>query len=97
MKLLIIGDVVGNCGTTFLRQTLSSFARNNSIDMIIANGENAAKNNGLDKSSADILFSSGVDVITSGNHIWHKFEMQNIIDDYPYILCPIYDTHKTRS
>ena len=88
MKILIIGDVVGNCGTTYLRQNLSAFARCNSIDMIIANGENAAKNNGLDKASADYLISSGVDVITSGNHIWHKFEMQNIIDDYENILRP---------
>ena len=88
MKILIIGDVVGNCGTEFLRQNLHSFAKDNNIDMIIANGENAAKNNGLDASTADVLFSAGVDVITSGNHIWHKFEMQNIIDDYENILRP---------
>lgn len=88
MKILIIGDVVGNCGTEFLRQNLHSFAKDNNIDMIIANGENAAKNNGLDGATADVLFSTGVDVITSGNHIWHKFEMQNIIDDYENILRP---------
>lgn len=88
MKLLIIGDVVGNCGTEFLKQNLHAFAKNNNIDMIIANGENAAKNNGLDGATAEALFSAGVDVITSGNHIWHKFEMQNIIDDYENILRP---------
>lgn len=88
MKILIIGDVVGPCGTEYLRQNLSSIAREHKVDMIIANGENAAKNNGLDGSTANTIFSSGVDVITSGNHIWHKFEMQNIIDDYPNILRP---------
>lgn len=88
MKILIIGDVVGCCGTDFLKQNLSTIARDNGIDMIIANGENAAKNNGLDSASADALFSSGVDVITSGNHIWHKFEMQNIIDNYENIIRP---------
>ncbi len=88
MKILIIGDVVGSCGTEYLKQNLSSFAKANSIDMIIANGENAAKNNGLDSASADALFSAGIDVITSGNHIWHKFEMQNIIDDYENIIRP---------
>ena len=88
MKFLIIGDVVGNCGTEFLKQNLMSFAKDNSIDMIIANGENAAKNNGLDGATAETLFSSGVDVITSGNHIWHKFEMQNVIDNYENILRP---------
>lgn len=88
MKILIIGDVVGNCGTEYLRHNLSHIATKNGVDMIIANGENAAKNNGLDAASAGTLFSSGVDVITSGNHIWHKFEMQNIIDDYENILRP---------
>lgn len=88
MKLLIIGDVVGNCGTEFLKHNLHTIAKDNNIDMIIANGENAAKNNGLDKASADALISAGVDVITSGNHIWHKFEMQNIIDDYENIIRP---------
>lgn len=88
MKILLIGDVVGKCGTDYLKQHLYPFARENGIDMIIANGENAAKGNGLDKSAAQELFSSGVDVITSGNHIWHKHEMQEIIDDYENILRP---------
>lgn len=88
MKILIIGDIVGICGTEFLRRNLGSIINEYGADMVIANGENAAKNNGLDGESAESIFSSGVDVITSGNHIWHKFEMQNIIDDYPNILRP---------
>lgn len=88
MKVLIIGDVVGPCGVGFLRSNLYTIAKENSIDMIIANGENAAKGNGLDKESAEELFSCGVDVITSGNHIWNKHEMQHIIDEYDNILRP---------
>lgn len=88
MKILIIGDIVGKCGTGFIKNNLYSFAKQNGIEMIIANGENAANGNGLDLSSASELFSAGVDVITSGNHIWHKHDMQNIIDDYPNILRP---------
>ncbi len=88
MKILLIGDVVGPCGTNFLRQNLYPFAKENAIDMIVANGENAAKGNGLDKNSADELFAAGVDVITSGNHIWNKHEMQDIIDNYKNILRP---------
>lgn len=88
MKVLIIGDVVGNCGTDYLKLNLHNFAKANGIDMIIANGENAAKNNGLDSETANSIFSFGVDVITSGNHIWHKFEMQNVIDNYENILRP---------
>lgn len=88
MKFLIIGDVVGQCGTEFLRRNLSEISKRFCPDMIIANGENSAKNNGLDLASAESLFSSGVDVITSGNHIWHKFETQSFIDDYENILRP---------
>ena len=88
MKILIIGDVVGPCGVDFLSGNLYRIARENSVDMIIANGENAAKGNGLDKASADRLLLGGVDVITSGNHIWNKHEMQNIIDQYENILRP---------
>jgi len=88
MKILIIGDVVGPCGVNFLKNNLYSFAKENSIDMIIANGENAAKGNGLDKDTAEQIFSFGVDVITSGNHIWNKHEMQHIIDGYENILRP---------
>ncbi len=88
MKILTIGDVVGNCGTTFLRKNLNDIARNYCVDMIIANGENAAVGNGLDIDTANELFSAGVDVITSGNHIWNRHEMQNRIDDFPNILRP---------
>lgn len=88
MKILIIGDIVGCCGTDFLKKELGGIIKSYGIDMVIANGENAAKNNGLDASTADSLFASGVDVITSGNHIWNKFEMQNVIDDYVNILRP---------
>lgn len=88
MRILIIGDVVGNCGTEYLRKNLHKFARENQIEMIIANGENSANGNGLDKLSAESLFTSGVDVITSGNHIFHKREMQYNIDDYLNILRP---------
>ncbi len=84
----MIGDVVGICGVEFLKNNLYTFAKENSIDMIIANGENAARGNGLDKNTAQQLFMSGVDVITSGNHIWNKHEMQQIIDEYDNILRP---------
>ncbi len=88
MKILTIGDVVGSAGTEFLKKNLYNIQKEYSIDMIIANGENAAVGNGLDIDTANELFSSGVDVITSGNHIWHKYELQNRIDDFPNILRP---------
>ena len=72
MKILTIGDIVGECGSDFIRRELSELAKQYGADMIIANGENAAKGNGLDIDTAEKLFAGGVDVITSGNHIWNK-------------------------
>ncbi len=88
MKIMTIGDIVGECGSDFIRRELPELAKQYGSDMIIANGENAATGNGLDIDTAEKLFAGGVDVITSGNHIWNKHEMQNRIDDYPNILRP---------
>ena len=88
MKILTIGDIVGPCGTRFIRENLDGIRKELGADMIIANGENAAKGNGLDIDSAQLIFSGGADVITSGNHIWNKHEMQKCIDDYPNLLRP---------
>ncbi len=88
VKILTIGDIVGECGTSFVRTHLDSIRKEYAADIIIANGENAAKGNGLDIDTAETLFSAGVDIITSGNHIWNKHEISKRIDDYPYILRP---------
>lgn len=88
MKILAIGDVVGPAGVDFLAKNLYNIQKKYDADMIIANGENAASGNGLDIETAEKIFASGVDVITSGNHIWNKHEMQKRIEDFPNILRP---------
>ncbi len=88
MKILLIGDIVGICGTNYIKENLSKIAKDNAIDMIIANGENAAKGNGIDKTSAEIIINAGVDVITTGNHVWHKYEMLDYIETNENILRP---------
>lgn len=88
MKILCIGDIVGESGVGYIKENLPSIISQNKLQMVIANGENAAKGNGLDIDTAEILFSSGVDVITSGNHIWNKHEIQKRIDDFVNILRP---------
>ena len=73
MRILMIGDVIGKPGRRTVRTLLPEIKRENQVDLIIANGENAAGGLGLTPETADDLFQSGVDVITSGNHIWsHK-------------------------
>ena len=88
MKILAIGDVVGSHGTEFIRRNLWSIRKEHKIDMAVLNGENAAKGNGLDGDTADTLFASGADVITSGNHIWQKHEMKHYIEDAEFLLRP---------
>ena len=72
MKILAIGDVVGEIGCQFLRERLPSLKKTENIDLVIANGENSADGNGITKLSAEYMFSSGVDVITLGNHTFRR-------------------------
>ena len=88
MKLLFIGDVVGHGGCELLRSRLSAFKREHGIDLVIANGENSAVGNGILPQSADHLFKSGVDVITTGNHAFKRREMTTLYDTSEFILRP---------
>ena len=62
-KILAIGDICGPSGLAYIRKNLWRVRKENKIDMVIANGENCAEPNGIDKESAEALFESGVDVI----------------------------------
>ena len=89
MKILILGDVMGLSGRKVLKQNLTSIIKNNEIDFSIINGENAANDGkGITKEIAEEFFSLGIDVITSGNHIWDKLETANYIDQEHRLLRP---------
>lgn len=88
MKVMMIGDVVSQVGCDFLREKLPSFKIENKIDVCIANGENSAVGNGITPASADFLFSSGVDVITSGNHVFKKRDIYDYIDSHGELIRP---------
>jgi len=70
MKILFVGDVVGRLGRRTLQALLPALKQETEADLVVANGENAAGGRGLTLATADELFAAGVDVITSGNHIW---------------------------
>ena len=75
MNILILGDVMGLSGRKALKKNLGRIIKENQIEFSIINGENAADDGkGITKEIADELFSEGIDVITSGNHIWDKPE-----------------------
>lgn len=89
MRILCIGDVVGSVGCSFLREHLPSFKKLHHIDLTICNGENSADGNGVTVHSADFLFSSGVDVVTLGNHSFRRKEIYPYLDENPYIIRPL--------
>jgi len=89
MKLLILGDVMGTSGRNVLKKKLPGGISENKIDFVIVNGENAADDGrGITKSIAEEFFLKGVDVITSGNHIWDKQETTDYIDKENRLLRP---------
>ncbi len=81
MKILCIGDIIGRTGRNALKHFLPSFIKDESIDFIIGNGENAAGGFGLTKKVFNELKNLGIDVITSGNHIWDKKEVLEFIEE----------------
>jgi metallophosphoesterase (TIGR00282 family) len=89
MKLLILGDVMGLSGRSVLKNKLPKIIKENKIDFVVVNGENAADDGrGITKKIAEEFFSKGVDVITSGNHIWDKQETTSYIDKENRLLRP---------
>lgn len=88
MKLLFIGDIVGRAGRRTLVDYLDRLVDRYFVDLVIANGENAAAGYGLTGSVLKELFDAGVDVVTSGNHIWDKKEVMAILERESRLLRP---------
>ena len=88
MRILMIGDVVGQGGCSFVRQCMPALRKLYAPDMIIANGENSAEGNGILPSSADFLLDSGVDVITLGNHALRRREIYPMLEESDCIIRP---------
>ena len=86
MKILFIGDIVGNPGRRATTQFLNE--HRDQYDFIVANGENAAGGRGLTFEIVDQLLASGVSVITTGNHVWDKKEIFDFIDTTPQLIRP---------
>ena len=89
MNLLILGDVMGASGREALKNLLPRIIVENKIDFVVVNGENSADDGrGITKIIAEDFFLRGVDVITSGNHIWDKQETTDYIDKERRLLRP---------
>lgn len=81
LNVLIVGDIVGKLGRRTVEAVLPDLRDELAIDLVIANGENVAGGRGLTPSTAEELFRSGVDVLTSGNHIWENRDIYPVLDD----------------
>lgn len=88
MKVLFIGDIVGKAGRRALKEGLSKIAERVKIDFVIANVENAAGGFGITKEIGEEILSLGVNVLTSGNHIWDKKEAVTYITKENRLLRP---------
>ncbi len=88
MKILFIGDLVARAGREILHEHLDSIRESMGIDLVIVNCENAAAGFGVTPKIADELLSWGVDVLTSGNHIWDRKEVLPYLDTEPRLLRP---------
>ena len=86
MKIIFIGDIVGKIARQKVKERIDYIKNKYDPDVIIANAENATGGYGLSKKDAQDLLSSGIDVITLGNHAWDKREMLTYIEECPQII-----------
>lgn len=89
MKILFIGDIVGSPGREAVKKLLPALKQEYALDFVIANAENAAGGSGITAKVAQELFDSGVSALTSGDHIWKKREIFEIIGKEERILRPV--------
>ena len=88
MKVLFIGDIIGKAGRRAVRELLPRLIVEEAIDIVVANGENAAGGFGIIPKIADELFDMGVNLITTGNHIWDKKEIVDYLEGDAPIIRP---------
>lgn len=87
MKILAVGDIVGENGLRKAKEVLPNFKRENEIDFIVMNGENAAGGIGITQNLFKDMLYAGADVVTMGNHTWGKKDIFNFID-HPQLIRP---------
>ena len=88
MKILFVGDIFGSPGRRIVADHVEDIVRANQIDLAIANAENAAGGFGITPAIAEDLFALGLDVLTSGNHVWDKRELYDYLNRQPRLLRP---------
>ena len=89
IKILAVGDVFGEPGLAFIEKNLRRIKNQEQADLVIVNAENVCDGSGLDRQSADVLFGSGADVLTGGNHSFRRYAIFDLLEDEPCVLRPL--------
>ena len=89
MKLLFIGDIVGQPGRRAVAELVPKLRERHALDFVIANGENSAGGSGITPKTAEEIFSAGVDAITSGDHLWDQKEVMELLASEKRFLRPL--------
>ena len=89
MKILFIGDIVGQPGRNAVKALVPRLREQHALDFVIANGENSAGGSGITPRTADEIFSAGVDAITTGDHLWDQKEVMELLANEKRFLRPL--------
>jgi metallophosphoesterase (TIGR00282 family) len=89
VRILFIGDIVGEPGRRAVRKLVPELRSRHQLDWVIANGENSAGGSGITPDTAAEIFASGVDVITSGDHLWDQREVVKLLEHERRFLRPL--------
>lgn len=88
IRCLFLGDIVGDPGIQGLQQKLPALKEHYQADAVIANGENAAGGFGLTAYTLELILNSGVDVVSTGNHVWEKRDFWPVLENNPQVIRP---------
>jgi metallophosphoesterase (TIGR00282 family) len=88
MRILFIGDIFASAGRAVVGEKLKGLCQSREVDLVIANAENAAGGFGVTPAIATELFALGIDVMTTGNHVWDRREVYGYLDTNPRLLRP---------
>src|SRR5215471_4286863 len=89
MKILFIGDIVGEPGRRAVKHLVPILRERHALDAVIANGENSAGGSGITPATAQEIFKAGVDIITSGDHLWDQKEVAELLANEPRFVRPL--------
>jgi len=89
VKILFIADIVGEPGRKAVKQLVPQLRQRHDLDLVIANGENAAGGSGITPKTAEEIFSAGVDVMTSGDHLWDQKEVIGLLENERRFVRPL--------